>query len=183
MRKILNLLFLFTSAFLLTECSSDDSSTTNNEGPLFVNGVTYQIGTNSSGNTFNSTMYSSSNNYKTRTFTILRGSSTTPENSESINLIINYPITQSSINGTYDLTVDSNDAIATNSAYTICSLETFNSSYGGENIFASGSVTIVDNGNNNFKLTFNNANLKNQDSPTTDSRLISGFCQTTFTLL
>lgn len=183
MKKILNLLFLFTSLFLLTKCSSDDSSTTNNEGPLFVNGVTYQIGTNSSGNTYNSTMYSSSTNYKTRTFTILRGSSTTPENSESINLTISYPIAQSSINGTYNLTVDATDAIATNSAYSICSLDTFNSTYGGENIFASGTVTVVDNGNNNFKLTFNSVTLKNQDSPTTDTRTIIGFCQTTFTQL
>ncbi len=180
MRKFFSLLIVFITGLLLVKCSNDDESRTNNpEGPLFVNGVTYQIGTNSNGNSYNTSIYSESSNYKTRTFTILRGSSTTQENSESITLVINYPKSQSSINGTYDLTVDSMDAMPVNASYSFCSLETFSNTYGGDHIFATGTVNVVDNGNNSFKLTFNSVVLKNQDSPT-DTKTITGYCQSTF---
>lgn len=182
MKKIFSLLLVTSISLLFVKCSNDDSSPNNPEGPLFVNGTTYQIGTNATGNDYNSTIYSQSSNYKTRTFTILRGSSTTQENSESINLIINYPTSQTSINGTYDLSVDSMDAIAVNASHSNCALETFSNTYGGDYIFSSGTVNVVDNGNNNLKLTFNNVVLKNKDSPT-DTKIITGYCQTTFSTL
>lgn len=180
MKKILNLLIVLTISLLFVKCSNDDESRTNTpEGTLFVNGSTFQIGTNSAGNSYNTSIYTESSVYRNRTFTILKGNSTTPENSESITFVLYSPKSQANINGTYDLTVNSMDAMSNSTSYSFCSLENFNHIYGGDYIFASGTVTVVDNGNNNFKLTFNNVVLKNQDSPT-DTKTITGYCQATF---
>lgn len=180
MKKILNLLIVLTISLLFVKCSNDDESRTNTpEGTLFVNGSTFQIGTNSAGNSYNTSIYTESSVYRNRTFTILKGNSTTPENSESITFVLYSPKSQANINGTYDLTVNSMDAMSNSTSYSFCSLENFNHTYGGDYIFASGTVTVVDNGNNNFKLTFNNVVLKNQDSPT-DTKTITGYCQATF---
>jgi hypothetical protein len=179
MKKItylLSFLFLYAS---LTGCSSDSSS--DPVGTLFVNGNNFPIGTNGALGIPNTSFFhqaTSSTDLNSRSFNIANGTF----NGQNITVIVNYPPTASTINGTY-IVNEPNQATATSYAtasYTDIALPA--TSFGGASAFASGSVTIMDNGSNNFTVTFNNVVLKDNANPAI-TRTITGYAQATFMVL
>ncbi|RTY89820.1 hypothetical protein [Flavobacterium sp. GT3R68] len=175
MKKIYRFLSFLVLAFLFIQCTGEE---TTSGDTMFVNDVAFPIGANGGiGSFYNSTMFhagTSTGDYNIRTFTIVKANSTSEEDADTINLSIFYPVSQS-IDGTYNLDFNSS---ALPSTYAVCvfanSAETFGD---GENA-ATGTVTITDNGNNNFKIVFNNVVLTKE--ATGGSKTITGYCAPTF---
>jgi uncharacterized protein YcfL len=178
MKKIYTLLSLLVFCICLTSCTSDSDTSTEQTGPLFVNNVTFSIGTNTPpGDIHNVTLFQPGNptdptGTSTRTFTIVDSVTL-----ETITLAVLYPSSQSNINGTYVIN-ESNPGMATH--YALCYYDIQGGAhFGGQPAFASGSVTITDNGANNFKIVFNTAVLKDNAAPAS-TKTITGYCETAF---
>lgn len=170
MKKIYRFLSILFLGFLFIQCSSEE---TTSGDTLFVNDVAFPVGDNGGiGDFYNTTMFHAgvdSDDYNVREFTIVKGNSSSEEDADTIHLTILYPIGQS-IDGTYNLGFDS--------SYVMCFFSNSSETFGiGENA-ATGTVTITDNGNNNFKIVFNNVVLENETA--TASKSITGYCAPTF---
>lgn len=175
MKKIYQFLSILVLGFLFIQCTSEE---TTSGDMLFVNDIAFPIGANGGlGDFHNITMFHAgvdSDDYNLRTFTIVKGNSTSEEDADTINLSIFYPVSQS-IDGTYNLDFDS---AALPSTYALCVFANSTETFGdGENA-ATGTVTITDNGNNNFKIVFNNAVLTSETIA--GSKTITGYCAPTF---
>lgn len=139
-------LFLALTAVTLmfTSCSSDDSDSNVAGSNISISGVAF----NASGAVapfFNaSTLFQADGDTNTRLFQLTSFSSTA-NSTEQLAVTINYPASQTSINGTYP--VDSFEDVSADGGYTI-GQETY--------FFEEGTVTVTDLGNNKFKLQFNN---------------------------
>lgn len=139
---------------------------------LFVNGVVFPVGNE----TTNVTMYrvSPSETFKTRSFTIVKKTTTSQQDSETVSVVINYPSNQLSVNGTYTVSTVANTQ---NSNIAVCSYSNFNNDFDGPQPTASpATVKVTDNGNNNYKLEFNNVIVKSGNL----TKIITGYTQANF---
>lgn len=131
-------------ALLLTGCSSDDDDSNSEATNIMIDNVPF----NQSGAVapfFNAqTMYQESGDTKVRMFQ-LTSFSNDSNSTEQLSVTIDYPSSQTSINGTYP--VDSFEDASANGGYTI-----------GQDVYflEEGSVTVTDLGSNKYKLQFNN---------------------------
>lgn len=164
--------------FILSSCSSDDNSSNSAADNSFVSKIVVDNksfvpleNTDDIKNIVTS-FESGVNNGQAnvRTFHLFKLTSNL-STSESLQLSIIYPISQSTISGTYSLKISDIEVnTAAQGSYTLG----FNS-YSLDN----GTLSIVDLGNSKFKLTFNNARGTN---PFDDSshKTIAGYCEGTF---
>lgn len=170
MKKIYRFLSILVLGFLFIQCSSETTSS----DTLFVNDVAFPVGGNGGvGAFYNFTMFQATDEYNIRTFTIVKANSTSQVNGDTITLSIFYPVGQS-IDGTYNLNFES---AALPSTYALCVFANSTETFGDGENEATGTVTITDNGTNNFKIVFNSAVLTNE---TVASKTITGYCETTF---
>ena len=176
MKKIATLIpVLF---FIISICSSDDnSSSSSNESSfiskILVDGKSFVPLANTDEDSNIVTSFESgvnSGQANLRTFHLFKLTSNL-STSESLQLSIIYHISHSSINGTYSLTISDIEVnTAAQGSYTVG----FNS-YS----FDDGSLSIVDLGNNKFKLTFNNVNGTNLFDDSLQ-KTITGYCEGVF---
>jgi len=178
MNKIYKLATILFLALSLVNCSNDDDAPS---GTLFVNNENFIIGTNVAPSALhNNTTFmpggTDAEDYNTRGFFITNGDATTEANAKVVSVIIRYPTGQASINGTYGI-VDINEANP--GAFVACSFSDSTGEFGGDPDTTTGTITVTDNGNNNFKLVFNNIVLKDIEGGTA-TKTITGYCQTGF---
>ena len=176
MKKIV--LILPVLFFIVSSCSSDDSSSNSSNDNLFVSKIlvdnkSFVPSENTDEDINVSTSFESGVNNgqaNLRTFHLFN---LTPNlsTSESLQLSIIYPISQSSINGTYSLKISDIEVnTAAQGSYTLG----FNSFS-----FDGGSLSIVDLGNNKFKLTFNTTKATN-GFDSSAQKTITGYCEVSF---
>lgn len=161
-----------------TQCSSDnsDANATDNTHTLWVNDIPFVIATNSINGLFNSTMFQAGEldgPPNVRTF-IIANQMVSESDIKVITLTVSFPNTQSSINGTYPIT----QTISNTGNSAIFGYRDSDGTFGGGEFNATGSVTITDNGNNNFKLVFNDVVAQSVSS--TNTKTLTGYCQPTF---
>lgn len=156
------LFFAFTAmTLLLTSCSSDDNESTPEATNIMIDNVPF----NQSGAVapfFSAyTMYQADSESKVRTFQ-LASSGSTIASTEQITLSVTYPVSQTSINGTYP--VDSFEVVSADGGY-----------MKGEDgyFFEEGTVTVTDLGSNKYKLKFNNV-IAVDESETLPNKTFTG---------
>lgn len=166
-----------------TQCSSDnnDSSATQNDThTLWVNDTPFAIATNQVGGLFNTTQFMAgtaiNGGTNVRTFTMVN-QAVSISDVKTIMLTVSFPNVGASINGTYPIMQTLSN---TENAALIAYQESDNT-FGGGEFNATGSVTITDNGNNNFKLVFNNVVV--QGATSTNTKTLTGYCQPTFAVI
>ncbi len=189
MKKI-KIIIVVILALQFIQCSSDKKEeNVVNQNPvdpntqtLFVNNQTYKLGINSLPwvvyNYFHINESSTQNNYKKTTFGIVKDVLIDSYATDVIEVNIAHSNTITNINGTYSLTQPEN--LTTLVPYAICTFKNqqTGSVYGGLISNSNGTITISDNNNGNYKITFNNVVLtKTIDN---ESMSISGYCERIF---
>jgi hypothetical protein len=173
---------LLSLVLLLFGCSNNSSNDGSDAplGTLSVNGVNYPIGTNIPGAVHNYTMFTQSgttaDDETNMTFSILDAGSISAETTQNILVSVSYPGNQSSINGTYPVNVAPTGADPISGA--VVGFSNSAANYGDGPELTGGTVTVTAIGGDVYKIQFNNVLL--HSSTATDSRTISGYCQTSF---
>lgn len=164
-------------ALTLTGCSGDDD---NGGSTLTINGSDFAFGTNvAPNNLYNTTTFAPGEEDfpNIRSFFIVGGEATSEEDVQVITLIVSYPSTQASIDGTYPIDVD---ITPDTQSYAILGYMEGSAEFGSTPEDSQGTISVQDLGNNKFKITFNNVILKDGTSAT---RTIEGYAQQTFALV
>jgi hypothetical protein len=181
MKKIFQAAGILILGLSLTQCTKEQIvEAIVPAGHLYVNGTAFPIGSNIINSAYNNTNFHQGGpgaaQLNSRTFSILKGTTTSQANAETINLNVSYPGNQASINGTYPLDIAD---VTTAATYGICGFTDSNTTFGVQPQNSTGTVTITDNGNNNFKIVFTNVTLKNSNAAL-GSKVITGYVETTF---
>ncbi|UUC43929.1 hypothetical protein [Flavobacterium cerinum] len=182
MKRVLIILSVITLGLTNIQCSNDNDDVIARQDDthtLWVNDMPFVIAANQPGASFNTTQFMTAptnNTAKVRTF-IMVNQMESVSDMKTITLAVSYPATQATINGTYPimqtLSFDENSALI--------SYMDSDGGFGGEEFNATGSVTITDNGNNNYKLVFNN--VITQGVTSSGTKTITGYCQPTFAVI
>ncbi|MDI1255706.1 MAG: hypothetical protein PSV16_06360 [Flavobacterium sp.] len=170
-------LFLGMAALVLlfSSCSgSDDGGSASVTSHIMINGTLFTPDANTGMLQNIVTSFQAGSNSgaaNTRVFA-LNNQGTSLSDSKSIEVIVTYPFSQASIDGTYLLDGGLSGNVNNYAGGSIFDSGAFLS-------FASGTVTVTDLGNNKFKLEFNNAVAENFLDETVTST-VTGYFQGTF---
>lgn len=176
MKKIT--LVLSVLILIISSCSSDDNGSNSSNGSSFVSKILVDsksftpLENTDDDNNIVTSYDAGINNGEanSRTFHLFKLTSNLAT-SESIQISVIYPVSQTNINGTYSLKISDIDVNRMiQGSYTLG----FNSY-----LFDDGSLTVVDLGNNKFKLTFNNVSAIDRFDMITQ-KTITGYCEGEF---
>ncbi|HEX8268595.1 MAG TPA: hypothetical protein VF581_01770 [Flavobacterium sp.] len=175
MKKLFRIIPMIMLGLLFAQCGEDDNSS-DSDGTLFVNGEDFELGTNNEPNEiYNTVLVSGGGGYIVRTFTIAKDVSST-DDVDAIEVTI-FQESNGDLDGTYQFrageTVPETGEFATGAYYATAEQESF----GTQNI--SGSVTVTDLGNLNYKLQFNNV-VMGSDEGSVGSKTITGYAELQF---